>query len=323
MKLVCLRKTLSLGRRPWTVIVRAVVSILLLGFMIWRVSPGRLLSLWRDAEPVPLVGAFLLLLMAQVLSGYKWGLLLRTYQPTVRSAWAIRTYFVGMFFSTILPWSYAGDGVRSYVATTEMTLPLKQSIATVVIDRLTGYLALFLFGLLALAFLYWPLPVTLALAVVGAAGLILMASLLPRYSSSIRSLPGPASQFLAERTLAVSLREALLLSFVFHSVAILALGLIIRGCGLHLPWAYIAVAELATSTASVVPVSLGGIGLRELSLATLLTAHGASSEEATAVAFAYGLTFVALGLSGGLVLLLRQVALMRGSLTRLKAEETL
>jgi uncharacterized membrane protein YbhN (UPF0104 family) len=323
MKLVCLRKTLSSGRRRWTVIVRAVVSILLLGFMVWRVSPGRLLSLWRDAEPAPLVGAFLLLLMGQVLSGYKWGLLLRTYRSTLRSAWAIRTYFVGMFFSTILPWSYAGDGVRSYVATTEMALPLKQSIATVVIDRLTGYLALLLLGLLGFAFLYWPPPATVALAVVGAAALILVAGLLPRYSSLTRALPGPARQLLAERTLAVSLREALLLSFVFHSIAILALGLIIRGCGLHLPWAYIAVAELATSTASVVPVSLGGIGLREFSLATLLAAHGASPEEATAVAFAYGLSFVALGLFGGLVLLLREVAAMRGSLTRLKAEETL
>ncbi len=323
MKLVCLRKTLSSGRRPWTVIVRAVVSILLLGFMVWRVSPGRLLSLWRDAEPAPLVGAFLLLLMAQVLSGYKWGLLLRTYQTTVGSVQAIRTYFVGMFFNTVLPWSYAGDGVRSYVATKEMGLPLRLSIATVVIDRLSGYLALLLLGLLGVGFLYWPLPAMIALAAVGAAGLILMASLLPRYSSSIRSLPGPASRFLAERTLAVSLRQALPLSFVFHCVAILALGLIIRGVGLHLPWAYIAVAELVTSTASVVPLSLGGIGVREFSLAALLTAHGASPEGATAVAFAYGITFAALGLLGGLVLPLRQVALMRGSLTRLKAEETL
>jgi uncharacterized membrane protein YbhN (UPF0104 family) len=323
MKLVYLRKTLSLGRRRWTVIVRAVVSILLLGFMIWRVSPGRLLSLWRDAEPAPLVGAFLLLLMAQVLSGYKWGLLLRTYQTTVGSVQAIRTYFVGMFFNTILPWSYAGDGVRSYMATAEMGLPLRLSIATVVIDRFSGYLALLLLGLLGLSFLYWPLPAMIALAAIGAAGLILMASFLPRYSSSIKSLPGPASQFLAERTLAVSLRQALPLSFVFHCIAILALGLIIRGVGLDLPWAYIAVAELVSSTASVVPLSLGGIGVREFSLATLLTAHGASPEGATAVAFAYGITFAALGLVGGLALPLREVALMRGSPTRMKAEETL
>jgi uncharacterized membrane protein YbhN (UPF0104 family) len=323
MKLVCLRKTLSLGRRRWTVIVRAVVSILLLGFMVWRVSPGRLLSLWRDAEPAPLVGAFLLLLMGQVLSGYKWGLLLRTYQATVGSVQAIWTYFVGMFFNTILPWSYAGDGVRSYMATAEMGLPLRLSIATVVIDRVSGYLALVLLGLLGLSFLYWPLPATIALAAIGAAGLILMASFLPRYSSSIKSLPGPASQFLAERTLAVSLRQALPLSFVFHCIAILALGLIIRGVGLDLPWAYIAVAELVSSTASVVPLSLGGIGVREFSLATLLTAHGASPEGATAVAFAYGITFAALGLVGGLVLPLREIALMRGLPTRVKAEETL
>jgi len=323
MKLVRLRKTLSSGRRPWTVIVRAVVSILLLGFMVWRVSPERLLSLWRDAQPAPLVGAFFLLLIAQVLNGYKWGLLLRTYQPTVGSARAIRTYFVGMFFNTVLPWSYAGDGVRSYVATTEMGLPLRLSIATVVIDRLSGYLALLLLGLLGLGFLYWPLPAMIALAVVGAAGLILVASLLPRYNSSIRALPGPASQLLAERTLAVSLRQALPLSFVFHSIAILALGLIMRGNGLHLSWGHVAVAELAASTASVVPLSLGGIGVREFSLATLLTAWGASFEQATAVAFAYGLTFAALGLFGGLVLPLREVALMRGLPTRTKAEETL
>jgi len=324
--LVRLREGLkALSSGPWIVVIRTVVSIFLVGFMVWRVSPERILSLWQDVEPAALVSAFFLLLIGQVLNGCKWWLLLKTYEPGVDWKWAMRTYFMGMFFNTILPWSYGGDGVRSYVATKDTGLPLSRSITTVVIDRLSGYAALLLWGVLGLASLYWPLSATVALALIGTAGIILIAILLPRSDPLIKVLPRPISRLLTEKTIAVSLRQAMALSLVIHVFGIMALGLIMRGSGLHFSWGFVAVGWLVLSSASLAPLALGGIGVKEFSLAALLTAHGAPSEEATVVALTYGLTFAILGLFGGLVLLpLGEVGKMRGLLqSKRKAEKAL
>jgi len=315
--------SLPRGKKAALGFLRVLVAASLLGFMVWRVSPAKLLSAWRDVEPFPPVVAFLLLLAGQILSGYKWGLILRSYQPNVGPLWAIRTYFTGMFFNTVLPWLYGGDGVRSYLASKQMGLSLRAAIGSVLIDRLTGYAALLTLGLLGLSASYLPLPITIFTGLVMAGCLVAVVSLVPGWCRSIAARLHPLSPFLGEETLGVILRQALPLSFVFHFAVIGALGLIMWGGDLHLDWGYVAVAVLGSATASVVPISLGGLGAHEMSLTALLAAGGAPWEGAAAAALMFGLMFTSLGLLGGLVMTLGGIALVRGSLAKRAVREAL
>jgi uncharacterized membrane protein YbhN (UPF0104 family) len=75
-------------------------------------------------------------------------------------------------------------------------------------------------------------------------------------------------------------------------------------CGLHLPlWAWLFAWPLA-KLASMVPVSLGGLGVREAALVSLLVPFGADAASVVAAGLAFEAVIIIGGLIGGLISLL-------------------
>jgi uncharacterized membrane protein YbhN (UPF0104 family) len=83
-------------------------------------------------------------------------------------------------------------------------------------------------------------------------------------------------------------------------------------CGLHIAWTVWLFAWPLSKIAAMMPISQGGIGVREATLVALLTPFGATS----ALAFAAGIVFQTIIISGGLVSGLVAIVLGRSSLLR-------
>jgi uncharacterized membrane protein YbhN (UPF0104 family) len=81
-------------------------------------------------------------------------------------------------------------------------------------------------------------------------------------------------------------------------------------CGLHIAWTVWLFAWPLSKIAAMMPISQGGIGVREATLVALLAPFGATS----ALAFAAGLVFQTIIISGGLLSGLLLMVLGRGSL---------
>ena len=79
-------------------------------------------------------------------------------------------------------------------------------------------------------------------------------------------------------------------------------------CGLHIAWTVWLFAWPLSKIAAMMPVSQGGIGVREATLVALLAPFGAPS----ALAFAAGLVFQTILIGGGLLSGLLAMALGRG-----------
>jgi uncharacterized membrane protein YbhN (UPF0104 family) len=81
-------------------------------------------------------------------------------------------------------------------------------------------------------------------------------------------------------------------------------------CGLHISWTVWLFVWPLSKIAAMMPISQGGIGVREAALVALLAPFGAPA----ALAFAAGLVFQTIIISGGLLSGLVALVLGRGSL---------
>jgi len=63
----------------------------------------------------------------------------------------LQLYFLGMFYNLFLPGGIGGDGYKVYYLHKHLSAPLKKSILALVLDRVTGLIAL---GILSLIFLF-------------------------------------------------------------------------------------------------------------------------------------------------------------------------
>ncbi|MEA3342057.1 MAG: lysylphosphatidylglycerol synthase transmembrane domain-containing protein [Chloroflexota bacterium] len=188
------------------------------------------------------------------------------------------------------------------------------SIGTVLLDRMTGLLVLFMMGLVVLPFnaaRMEPWLVWLLLGVAGgglvAGGLVLEGKLLRRLT---RWLPpalslagsGPLAQVYAAVTGCGrrAVLNAFSVSVVFNLVNVLINWLCGRAVGAGVGLSYFFVATPLLAVSGLIP-SIGGWGVREAVSTAIFTPAGAGGNVAAALGMALGGVTLAAGLVGGVI----------------------
>ncbi len=287
--------------------VRISGSALILALLFAVLPLG---ELWATLRRLPLA------LWLAVLAGYlgthlvgvlKWRLMVNLAGAGLSYAQAVRCYFGGLFGTLFLPSIVGGDVVRAGLA-----LRLGRSKAGVLLgsllDRLLDVAALT--GLAAIGALLLPRALdaqsravfrgVAAFFVVAVASVLAVIALVPlrRFSYRMRrrlvrlrqaaqSMSGRPQRVL----LALGLGGAVQTSFVLLTATIAA------ASGLHLLLRVWLFAWPLAKLSALLPVTQGGIGVREAALAALLAPFGARP----VVAVAVGLVWEAIVISGGLL----------------------
>ncbi|MCK5059201.1 MAG: flippase-like domain-containing protein [Candidatus Aminicenantes bacterium] len=140
-------------------LLRVVVSAGLIGYFLstLAVDEGSLTEALRkfvrafsSASIEWLVPAFLLHIVGFSLISLRWKILLKAQGVNAAYIQLLQYYFMGAFFNTFLPSTIGGDTVR-VVESRRLTGQTSTSIMVVIIERLTGMIAL---GLIAAAALF-------------------------------------------------------------------------------------------------------------------------------------------------------------------------
>lgn len=220
-------------------------------------------------------------------------------------------YFVGAFFNTFLPTGFGGDVVRVMEASRH--LPRRIAAGTVIVDRMSGLLMLFVMALFALPFRpdSFPQPllwVTLTLSIGGLVGgfLLLEGRVVRRFGGW---LPGPLSLTDEKRPLAKlldtvqacgrrALLKALLVSTTFNLLLVGLWWVMSHALGLEVNYAYFLLVVPIMSIILLVP-SIGGLGIRESLAPTLFAGAGLVGSEAVALALLVSVSMKIAGLIGG------------------------
>jgi glycosyltransferase 2 family protein len=307
-------------RKHLSTLFKLLVTIGGLAYVVWQVPLGEVRAALTNVNWGWVLVCFMLMNTSLLVRAYRWNLLLRGLGIPVRFPRLVELYFVGSFFNILLPSGFGGDFVRAMEVAQDV--PANVAAGTVIVDRMTGLLALFLMALAALPFRPDSFPdalftlVTLSSLVGLAAGFLLLEGrviqrfgrwLPPRFSPAG---DGPVGR-LFQAVQGVGWRAilgALLISLLFNLILVgwwVAAGLALN---LQVPTAYYLLVVPILSVALLIP-SIGGLGLREALAPPLFAGAGLTDHQAVAlslIVFAVTRLSGLLGAPVYLVLTLRQ-----------------
>lgn len=300
-----------LSRRSWLGLVLRVGGSALALLILFHFLP--LAEVWLTLRRLPphlwllLVVAYL---CAHLVAVTKWRMMVNLAGARLSFRQAVRCYFSGLFSTLFLPSIVGGDVVRAALA-----FRIGQSKAAIVLggltDRVLDFVALLFLTALGAVLVPGTLPAEARrIFVTGGIILLIVAALI---TPVILWFPARKISF-ALRRRAVGLRRAAhsMRAKPQYVATSLCLGLFAQGSfiwltsraadatGLHLLFRAWLFAWPLAKFCGVIPITQGGIGVREAALVILLVPFGAPPVETVAVGLAWEAVIICGGLIAGL-----------------------
>lgn len=266
-------------------------------------------------DPWAFVEAEAVLAVGLVVSALRWKVLLRAVGVPLGLGSAIRLYFVAFFFNFLLPTSVGGDVVRAVGASRRAALPVVAG--TILVERFLGFGCLLSIGLTAsllVPSLAAARNVLLAAAAAFAAGgMVIAFAPLPEVTrgglvgKTLSGLRSTALQFRAFGFRPRALAGATALSLGWQGALILANVLLSRGLGDVATLASLSALVPVVQAVAMIPVSVGGLGVREMGYEVFFGASGLDPAHGVALGACFLAVSISLALKGGLVYLVAPV----------------
>ena len=292
--------------KGWLPAVRVVASVVMLGILVTRVHLASILPDGSHAAQW-LAAALVVWLIGVVLSAVRWQRVLVALDIHAPLRTLVSHYFASLFVSNFLPSTVGGDVLR-VTRLSSIYGDTPRPFASVVLERLTGWLVLPVLTLTALAVnpglrhLGTASRVAFIVAVVT---LVLLAGLLfaaghPSVGGRLHSTEGwrrftgavhlGLDKFRRHPALAL---EILTTSFAYQLTVMLASFFAADALGLGLSWTAILAFMPAVAIVQVLPITIGGLGVREGALVLFLHPLGISTQHAIAFGLmVYGINLV-------------------------------
>lgn len=281
-------------RKNLSNLLKIIVTIVALAIVLQQVDLTAVGNTLLHAGWSWVAVGFALFNASLVVRAYRWLLLLRGLGVPITFRRLVALYFVGNFFNMALPSGFGGDVVRVMEAARDV--PTTTATGTVILDRLTGLITLFMMGVVAMLWQTAVLPPILTwITILGAVGgviggiILLEGSLIRRFG---RWLPGPLSpvgdSFMARLLLAVqgcgwqAVLSACGVSILFNLM--LAGWWVVAGMALGhtIAFSYTVHIMPLLSVPLLIP-SFSGLGPRELLVPTLFAGVGVTAETAVSI----------------------------------------
>ena len=302
----------SADRRHWLGwTIKLAGTALALAVVFSLVPLGEVLAAARRLPPALWLGALAFFLVAHVLTAAKWWMLIGTRGPFAR---AYQAHLAGLGANLALPGVAGGDVVRAAIII-RAEGHSEDVAAGSIIDRLVDTAALALLALLglwavlardfSLVGLSWRLAALTALA---ALALLAFARLpLPELAAKgqtgrIKRLALSIGGALARLARTPRLMVASLLASLTAQALLIGINVVLaRALALDLPLAVWAYGWSLAKIIAILPISLGGLGVREASLAALIVPFGAEAGLVVAVGLIWQTILYASGIIGIIV----------------------
>jgi uncharacterized protein (TIRG00374 family) len=300
-----MRRALTVARTlAGSLAFRALTTLALMALVSSRIDWGSVSDKVSSGEPGYGVLAVLAVAAALVIGGLRWALLLQVADVRLPRRELFRIYAVTSFANAFLPTTVGGDVARPLMVSRRGPL-LVRAIVTVVAERVAALIALILLAWLGVATASGATSGgAVGALVVVSTGLVAFALVLALRPAVLHRVgralvPARLSGQMAEavaaaRALAAAPRALIgigLLSLVFQALVTLQLVLLAKMIGVQLSLGLAAVALALVTLATLLPISIGGFGVREGSYVAVLAGGGIGHTDAVLISL---LTVVAL-----------------------------
>lgn len=257
--------------------------------------------------------AFLVYIFTTILCLYRWQLLLTAANINIPLKRTTVSFLTGLFFNLFLPSAIGGDVIRAMHLSGHTRKP-KEVTATILVDRLSGSIGMVIIAISAVLIGGAYIRDVSVLISVAILFFILVAALLVVFNNYIygkinRFLHngGKFKEMLKELHHEIYIFKHrpqvvinnLAISLVIQFMAPFAFFILSKALNYHIDFVYFLVFVPIISAISMLPISIGGLGLREASLMFFFTRVGLSGEHGFILSLLIFFFNVVIGLIGG------------------------
>jgi uncharacterized membrane protein YbhN (UPF0104 family) len=228
-------------------VLKVSLSIFALYLVYKKIDHQLFLAIVKNVDWIWLIPAFLLFNISKVFSAIRLKGLLNNIGIKINHQENLQLYYQGMFYNLFLPGGIGGDAFKTYVLNKGNEIPLKKIIGTILYDRISGLIVLVS---IASLFAFITLTEFKILFV-----LLLIGSVPVGYLFTLLIFPSHKKNYLQSQfySLAVQLSQVLSVILILKALQIKFI--------LYFNYLFL---FMISSIASVIPVTIGGAGAREL-----------------------------------------------------------
>lgn len=122
-------------------LLKLVVSIAAIWYVLSQISFSEVLRVFSTANIYYLLGAYLFLVLSFVLSALRQNLSFLSTGANLSQQLNIKLFWLGMFYNLFLPGGIGGDGVKVYLVNKYRKNGIKKNIGTMLVNRISGLVA--------------------------------------------------------------------------------------------------------------------------------------------------------------------------------------
>lgn len=306
-------------------VLKIVISLGLLGYLVYRADPARLISVLSNITekngPLYMALAFGLMIAAVLFLAMRWAILMKSYRYSLKTSQLFGFYLIGMFFNNFLPTSIGGDIMRIYKLI-GVTDDRTSAFASVIIERLMGIAATLFMSIWALIYISqqfhdWRLlfaAVVLFLLIMAFFALLLrdwsfriILKVFEKFTvfkigQKFSKLFEAIHYFQDHRSV---LFQVFLLSFISQFLIVSMNYLVALAFNIQVSFGYLLMVVPISFVITMLP-SINGIGIRDLGFVGLLAQVGVSTAEALTLSFMNLIIPMVLSTAGGILFILQK-----------------
>lgn len=304
--------------------LRIIVSLALIIYLVithLKDLPG-ILEILKSSNKILLLLSLSTHIFGVWITAFRWKTLLNTQGVRLGTATLSVTVLIGLFFSNFLPTTIGGDVFRTYDVSKKAKIPLGTSASIIVVERFSGVVSASVYAIVALFLgfttigkksiiipivIFFVITVIIALIIInpsmfGMKRLFNRFKFMRKIKEKLSNIFNTLASFKNHK---IVLLKVLTYSFLLQFAVILNWYLASLALGIDLSLTAFIFIVPVVSTIAMIPISIGGIGLRENSLVFIMVAMGVANARAALCSLLILFMLIIVGMVGGAVYIIR------------------
>lgn len=123
--------------------LKIVLSVGILAFVLYKIDTKALLEVFARVQPLWLLPALLFFALSKYISAFRLSQFLLNTGIDINVSFNLKLYLLGMFYNLFLPGGIGGDGYKIYLLNKRYEVKARSIFWAILLDRVMGLLALF------------------------------------------------------------------------------------------------------------------------------------------------------------------------------------
>lgn len=304
-------------------VVRILVSAALIFYLITKIPDfDTVVEILKSSSIVLLLLSLSTHIFGTWITAFRWKALLNTQKVTLSMSTLSVTVLIGLFFNNFLPTSIGGDVFRTYDVSKKANIPLGVSASVIMVERFSGVVSAAIYAVVALFLgftaignrsivipivIFFIITVILAVLIINPS-VLKLGKLFNRFQflrKMREKLSNIYNTLVSFKKYKMVLFKVLIYSFLLQFAVILNWWLAAKALRINLSLTAFIFIVPVVAVISMLPISVGGIGLRENSTVIIMVAMGVANEKAVLCSLLILLMLIIVGVIGGITYIVR------------------